>query len=137
MQGQTSMSALQVILANQQILNMLNTKYIIGNPAQPPILNNSAFGHAWFVPQVRLVENADEEIMTLGQVDLRTTAVVDRRYEDLLSREVLDLDSAGGVINLTDYAPGSLRYESSSEQKQLAIFSEIFYERTETTGHFL
>ena len=128
MQGQSSESALNAVLVRQQILNMLNTKYIIFNPSEPPILNHSAFGNAWFVPKVQVVENADEEIQILDMVDLRTTAVIDRRYADLLSPEILDLDTVSGNIRLTDYSPGSLRYESSSFQRQLAVFSEIFYE---------
>jgi len=128
MQGAQSGEGLQSVLAEQQILNMLNTKYIIGNPSQSPVLNNSAFGHAWFVSKVRMVENADEEILALDQEDLSTTAIVDKRYADLLSPETLHLDSIKGDIRLLEYAPGSLRYESSSEQNQLAVFSEIFYE---------
>lgn len=126
--GQSADTDLQSVLSGQQILNMLNTKYIIWDPSQLPIVNNHAFGHAWFVSDVQIVANADEEILSLGNVDLETTALVDQRYASLLSPEILRLDSISGSIQLTDYAPGSLRYESSSKQDQLAVFSEIYYE---------
>ena len=125
---QYSEEALQSTLANQSILNMLNTKYIIGNPSQPPIINQSALGHAWFVPNIQIVENADEEILSLGQADLSTTALVDQRFAGNFSEGLLSLDSVSGTIQLVNYAPGNLRYESFSEQNQLAVFSEIYYE---------
>lgn len=128
LQQQPSEDELQNLLAGQGVLNMLNMKYIIVSPSQPPILNNSSFGHAWFVPGVRIVENADEEILTLGQVDLHGTAIVDKRFEELVPAEIRDLDSISGSIRLVDYAPGMLKYETSAAQDQLAVFSEIYYE---------
>ena len=52
---------------NLQVLNMLNTKYFIipteeGTVAQP---NPETNGNAWFVQEVKLVENANEEILGL------------------------------------------------------------------------
>ncbi|MBA7592207.1 hypothetical protein ES708_34385 [subsurface metagenome] len=38
-------------LSNQQVLNMLNTKYIIYNGNAPPLNNSYALGNCWFVNQ--------------------------------------------------------------------------------------
>ena len=61
-------------------LNMLNTRYIIYNPEQPPLRNPFAFGNAWFVDKVEVVENADAEIAALNTINPLTTAVVDKRF---------------------------------------------------------
>ncbi|MCK4989672.1 MAG: hypothetical protein KAS29_04265, partial [Bacteroidales bacterium] len=56
-------TAMQVdsVLAQQQVLNMINTKYFILNPSSQPLQNPHAMGHAWLVNDIKLVENADEE----------------------------------------------------------------------------
>ena len=55
---------------DQQILNMLNTKYVIQNTAQGPMArtNAGAMGNAWFSQKVEFAENEDEEILKLGKV---------------------------------------------------------------------
>jgi hypothetical protein len=45
------------------VLNMLNTKYYIGNPEQPAFPNKFAMGNAWFVSKVRTTNNSDEELI--------------------------------------------------------------------------
>ncbi|HEY4193898.1 MAG TPA: hypothetical protein VGM63_00055, partial [Mucilaginibacter sp.] len=51
---------------NQDVLDMLNTKYIIFQDQQNKSLsmrrNETACGHAWFVKGVKYVKNADEEM---------------------------------------------------------------------------
>ena len=63
-------------------LNMLNTRYIIYNPEQPPLRNPFAFGNAWFVDQVEIVANADAEIESLNRINPLVTAAVDQRFAD-------------------------------------------------------
>ena len=57
-------------------LNMLNAKYVIYHPEQPPLVNPNAMGNAWFVNEYKLVNNADEEIAAINTLDPHTTAVV-------------------------------------------------------------
>ncbi|HAI19454.1 MAG TPA: hypothetical protein DCM10_16325, partial [Xanthomarina gelatinilytica] len=57
---------------NINVLNMLNTKYIIaedeeGNPF--PYTNPDANGNAWFVENIKLVNSANEEILALDSLD--------------------------------------------------------------------
>ena len=53
-------------LAACPTLNMLNTRYVIYNPEQQPLKNPYAFGNAWFVDKLDMVDNADAEIEALN-----------------------------------------------------------------------
>ena len=118
---------LEVALENMPVLNMLNTKYIIYNPAAPPVFNPSYMDNAWFVKQVKEVANPDEEIAALGTTDLKTTAVVEKRFMEQIKG--YSTDTIMGQIRLTSYAPDYLIFESDAPQEQLAIFSDIYYEK--------
>ena len=107
-------------------LNMLNTRYIIFNPEQPPIVNPQAYGNAWFVPRYEIVENADEEMAALQRIDPRTTAVVARQQAGQVEGKSFVRDSTAR-ITLTSYEPVRMRYRSQSATEQLAVFSEVYY----------
>ncbi|MCC8198981.1 MAG: YfhO family protein [Tannerellaceae bacterium] len=112
--------------ANSSSLNMLNTRYIIYNPEQPPLRNPFAFGNAWFVDRVEIVENADAEIAALNSLNPLTTAVVDKRFADELKGYIPYKDSTA-TIQLESYRPNKLIYSSNSLNEQVAVFSEIYY----------
>ena len=109
-------------------LNMLNTRYIIYNPEQPPIANPKAFGNVWFVPEVKMVENADAEIAALDAINPLQTAVVDKRFAgDLDGFTPSQPDSTASIV-LDSYRPNHLIYTSKTNSEQLAVFSEIYYQ---------
>lgn len=114
------------------ILNMLNTKYFIFPVNQQgqtaPILNPYAYGNAWFVNNVKYVNNANEEIAAVGEVDLKNTAVADVKFKEALKgkTENLKVDSLS-TVKLTNYEPNHLIYETSSPKEGVVVFSEIFY----------
>lgn len=108
-------------------LNMLNTRYVVYNPEQPPLRNPFAFGNAWFVDQVEIVENADAEIAALNSLNPLAKAVVDKRFADQLKGFTPALDSTA-TIQLESYRPNRLVYKSEAKQDQLAVFSEIYYD---------
>lgn len=114
-------------LAASPSLNMLNTRYIIYNPGQLPISNPFAFGNAWFVSEVKLVENADAEIAALNEINPLKTAVVDKRFADDLKGFAPAVDSTAS-ITLTAYRPNRLTYTTETTADQLAVFSEIYYQ---------
>jgi hypothetical protein len=109
-------------------LNMLNTRYIIIQPEFPPIVNPQAFGNAWFVPEVKIVENADAEIGTLDIIDPLQTAVVEKRFADELKGFSPSLPDSLASIVLDNYRPNHLIYKSKTNSEQLAVFSEIYYQ---------
>ncbi len=112
----------------QQVLGMLNTRYIIYSPDAQPLYNPSAFGNAWMVNNYKLVKNADEEIAALDNTDLKQTAVVDKRFAEQLQGKEFKVD-ASASIKLTSYAPNHLVYEFNAHSEQLVVFSEIYYDK--------
>ncbi|WP_298650997.1 YfhO family protein [uncultured Proteiniphilum sp.] len=113
-----------------KVLNMLNAKWII-MPAQDgttiPVENPYAMGNAWFVDNIRFVENADEEIDALGVLDLRKEAVADKKYESILAGfQPTPADSAS-TIRLTGYDSDFVIYSVDAKKDELALFSEIYY----------
>ena len=60
---------------------MLNAKYIIYNPEEPPLINQNALGNAWFVETPVLVENANEELSSINRIDPSKVAVIDKRFQ--------------------------------------------------------
>ncbi len=113
-------------LQKNTALNMLNAKYIIFHPEQAPLQNPYAMGNAWFVDNYVFVDNADKEIAALNTLDVKRTAVVDKRFEDKLTGFSIATDSTA-TIELTEYKPNILKYKSSTQSEQLAILSEIYY----------
>jgi hypothetical protein len=112
--------------AGTGVLNMFNTKYIIHNKDAAPIVNKDALGHAWFVRNYQVVENADEEIEKVGQVNPANVALVDKRYKQYIEGEPIEFDSAGAIV-LEEYEPNYLKYKTSAKHEQLAVFSEMYY----------
>ena len=98
---------------------MLNTRYIIYNPEQPPLKNPFAFGNAWFVDSVQFVDNADEEITALDTLNPLKEAVVDKRFQQELEGFVPQVDSTATIV-LAEYRPNRLVYKSEAEKEQLA-----------------
>jgi uncharacterized membrane protein HdeD (DUF308 family) len=122
----TSMEEAEGVLKSLPALNMLNTKYIILDPAAPPMENKYASGNAWLVDKVTLVENADAELQAVKTINPESEAVVDRRFAD----KVGTLESAGApgdTIFLTGYEPNLITYKAELSTGRVAVFSEIYY----------
>ncbi len=109
-------------------LNMLNMKYlIVGQQGQErvPVENKSAMGNAWFVNKVDFVDNANEEIDKIGKIDLHHEAVADKKFQSALGNSATNDSTAKAT--LTDYAPNNLKYDVSSKNGGVVVFSEIYY----------
>ncbi|MFA6359620.1 MAG: YfhO family protein [Dysgonamonadaceae bacterium] len=112
------------------VLNMLNTKWVIMGAQDGgtiPIENPHAFGNAWFVDSVKYVNTPDEEIDALAEVNLHTTAVVNKNEADVLKNWLVTPHDSLSTIELTDYEANKLRYKVNAKKDELAIFSEIYY----------
>jgi len=122
-----SIEELNEYLRQSQILNALNTKYVIFNPDGNPIINEYALGNAWLVSDFKMVGNADEEIAALNTTDLKTKAVIDKRFEDsFFNNFKFDRNAS---IKLESYVPNKLEYSFNASSEQMVIFSEIYYDK--------
>ena len=107
---------------NPNVLNMLNTRYVIvGGQAK----QYDPFGAAWFVGDVKMVDTPAEALDELEHNDLWETAIVERGDVEDLSTEYSGYDWA--EIELVKYAPNYLKYEYEAPEESLCVFSEIYY----------
>lgn len=127
LQGSTTDSAIKNAFAQQQILNMLNMKYLIYNPQSAPLTNPSAYGNAWFVSDIKEVSNANEALDAMKTFNAKETAIIETKYVKNLDAIETSAVAPTDVITLTSYAPNNLKYESNSTAKHFAVFSEIYY----------
>ncbi|GAB3860198.1 YfhO family protein [Hymenobacter terrigena] len=116
----------QISNNNQQVLNMLNTRYLITGDAKQPVQRNpGALGNAWFVSQVKTVNSPDQEMAALSTLSPATEAVVDA--SKFPQQKAATYDIAGSNIALTNYSPDELKYRYNATHDGLVVFSEIYY----------
>ena len=114
----------QITRNNVQVLNMLNTKYIIVNDNQMQE-NPDALGNAWWVDSIAYVTGADQEMAALDSIDAAHLAVADTKFQQVLGQA--KHKQPGDTITLTSYAPNKLSFKTHSAQGGLAVFSEIYF----------
>ncbi|MBX2969577.1 MAG: YfhO family protein [Cyclobacteriaceae bacterium] len=118
------MQAGNVTASNANVLNMLNTRYLLaGQTADGVIRNPHQNGNVWFVQDVIVVNNPDEEIQLLDSINTKTQAVID---VSKFSKPEFTYDSSA-TITLKEYAPNKLVYETTTATDGYAVFSEIYY----------
>lgn len=122
------LEAIDSTMAGLNALNMLNTRYFIYNPDAPPLVNKHELGNAWFVQNVIHVENADAELLAIGKFNPAKEAIVDKRFQSYLQGFQFTADSAAS-IKLIEYKANALTYKSSASTEQLAVFSEVYYDK--------
>ncbi|UOQ97982.1 YfhO family protein [Hymenobacter sp. 5317J-9] len=116
----------QISNNNQQVLNMLNTRYLItGDPKQPVQRNPGALGNAWFVSSVKTVNSPDEEMAALSTLSPATEAVVDA--SKFPQQKAASYDITGSTIALAGYSPDELKYRANATHDGVVVFSEIYY----------
>jgi len=128
---------------NGQVLNMLNTKYIIvgGQKRAPGVIpNRNACGNAWFVNEVKWAATADDEMNDLNAPDIqdtsstpgafnpRLTAVMRDVFKSDLGNYTFGKDSAAAV-KLDRYGLDDITFKSSNSKDGLAVFSDIYYSK--------
>jgi len=106
------------------VLNMLNTKYILYGPDPNNVIpNTNANGPAWFVKDLIKVSSPADELRKAGEIDTQKAAIID---ESKFKTNNFEYDSTS-QIKLIESNPAYLKYESTSSEDGLAVFSEIYY----------
>ena len=109
------------------VLNMLNMKYMIlplQDGGKTEIKNPYANGNAWFVSEVRYVDDADAELAGLKGLDTKHVAVADKRFESTLGTATED---STAMVTLTSYKANELQYDVESQKGGVLVFSEVYY----------
>ncbi len=123
---------------NNNVLNMLNTRYIVMNNGQVQ-RNPDALGNCWFVRNIRPVETANDEITKLNEYNPAVDAIINvPEMGDKLAGlpetcikglAGLPVDS-NATIEMEHKRPADLNtltYHSHCATPMLAVFSEIYY----------
>ena len=109
---------------------MLNVKYIIQTNEKGeelPSQNPDANGNAWFVNNLKLVNNPDDEIKSLTKLDSKKTAIINKAESPELTKKINFVTDTLATIKLLKYKANHLTYSSKNKNAGLAIFSEIYY----------
>ncbi|MDB9954249.1 YfhO family protein [Flavobacteriaceae bacterium] len=111
---------------NFEVLNMLNTKYIIYQNKEGEVLyfeNEEANGNAWFVDAIESFETADEEILAFDKINTKTTATANT--SELKPKRFVKDSTAS--IQLVNYKLNHLVYKTQNTEDGFAVFSETYY----------
>jgi len=107
-------------------VNMLNTKYVIsGNIANDTIPNKDALGNVWFVKGIQVEKGPAEVMKSLDSFNPKDTAIIEQK-DKIESLNNLEFDENASIA-LVNNKNDEINYKSSSTKKQLAVFSEIYY----------
>jgi len=118
----------QIAKNNMEVLNMLNTKYLILADEQGKTQvqeNLEAYGNAWFATDIQWANSADEEIKALDSIT-KDKAVIHERYKTQIPKIDWLTDTAATIV-LDSYQANKITYTSTSHTDQIALFSEIYY----------
>ena len=122
----------QIAKNNMEVLDMLNTKYIIQTDKEGkefPTVNPNYNGNAWFVQRVKFVNSPDDEMKALDSLDSKNEVVVNQpEFGPFFKGDItsFNLDSTA-TIQLLSYQPNHLKYVSNNTNPGLAVFSEMYY----------
>ncbi|KJD32750.1 membrane protein [Tamlana sedimentorum] len=114
---------------NMNVLNMLNTKYIVAQDQEGnmfPYKNDEANGNAWFVETLTKVDSANDEIKLLDSLNNKERAIYSAQNTMLEVKPNYLVDSLA-KIELKEVTPNYLKYESNNQNEGFAVFSEVYY----------
>jgi hypothetical protein len=113
---------------NQNVLDMLNTKYVIENPNATTVpARPTNLGPVWFVKGIRFTNDAKEEMAALDNLDTKDSAVANKSFSNVLKTS-FTVDPAA-TIQLVKNDNDVVTYKSHAASEQLAVFSEVFYDK--------
>lgn len=120
----------QIGKGNMGVLNMLNTKYFIGQAQNgQPIaqINPGACGPCWLVKGIKFVNSVNNEMLALDSTNLRDTAVVNESFKARIKQ--LPVADSLASIKISDRQNDKITYAFNASTPQFAVLSEIYYNR--------
>ena len=114
---------------NQKLFNTLNVKYLIGkdeNNQDQLYQNPDAYGNAWAVDSLALIDNYDNLLNQMKDANLREVGFV---LDKSLSIETSRNYNSSDLIKIEKIKNSSshISYNIESLSEQLIVFSEIYY----------
>ncbi len=114
---------------NINVLNMLNTKYVITKGQQGDVVqqNPGNLGPCWFVKQIAFVKDDAAAMRALDNNNPADSAIVEASEKNYIS--VSPVFDSTASIRLIKNDNDEITYASESKTNQFAVFSEIYYDR--------
>ncbi len=113
---------------NPQVLDMLNTRYLITqNPftgGDTLIRRETAYGPAWLVKNVKVVKDKISALQDIGVTNLKDTAVIDESFSKNIVQPQWDSTAS---VTMTKFDNDAIEYEVNGNGPQFAVFSEVYY----------
>ncbi|MEM9362557.1 MAG: YfhO family protein [Bacteroidota bacterium] len=114
---------------NTEVLDMLNVKYVIQQDEEGnsiPAINDNRNGNVWFVERIIPANSSNDEIQKLSSFTSKNEAVVNTRMYPKLTKHNYEVDSLAR-IDLVEYGPNRISYQSDNSNEGFAVFSEMHY----------
>ena len=114
---------------NINVLNMLNTKYVITREQQGEVAqqNPGALGACWFAKQVAFVKDDAAAMRALDNNNPVDSAIVEASEKSKIA--FMPAPDSSATIRLIKNDNDEITYSSQSKTNQFGVFSEIYYDR--------
>jgi hypothetical protein len=113
---------------NPDVLNALDTRYVLLQDQQTGKTgvqqNPLAYGAAWFIKGVKIVDGPANELKAIGSTSLKDTVVLDKSLEKIIQQPSFD---STAFIKLVKYTNDAIEYTTNAASQQFAVLSEVYY----------
>ena len=89
--------------------------------------NADVLGAAWFIKGIKFANNSQDEMAALDNLNTKDSAVADKSFSTVLKNNFIADSSA--TITFIKNENDSVRYTSKASSEQLAVFSEVYYDK--------
>ncbi len=119
-----------IATGNLEVINMLNIKYVIQQNKERKLeaqQNPTANGPAWFVEEIKYVDDHKSEFDALKTIKTKEAAVVRKDFQEEIGVFTNRKDSVS-TISISKTTPNHLAYNAYAAKPGFVVFSETYYE---------